>query len=245
MISVSIVSHGQADLVAALLRDLERVAGESIAEVLLTLNVPESLESSGIGRLSLPLRVIENASPKGFGANHNAAFRKAKGKYFCVMNPDIRLRGNPFRSLLEVLDHRSAAVVAPAVLSPSGGLEDSIRRFPTFRSLVRKLFGAEGQDYDYSPGAMPFEVDWVAGMFLLFRSEAFQEVGGFDERYYLYYEDVDICARIRRAGSTVLACPQVQVIHDARRASRRDIRHMYWHASSMARYFAGYWMRLP
>jgi GT2 family glycosyltransferase len=74
-------------------------------------------------------------------------------------------------------------------------------------------------------------------MFMLFTRETFEAVGGFDERYYLYYEDVDICARLRMAGKEVVLCPTVQVIHDAQRQSHTSPRHLAWHLASMLRFF--------
>jgi hypothetical protein len=82
-------------------------------------------------------------------------------------------------------------------------------------------------------------------MFMLFRAEAFQDIGGFNEEFFLYYEDVDICARLWKAGWKVVLHPGVSVIHDAQRASRHNPRHMAWHLSSMARYFWKHSGRLP
>jgi GT2 family glycosyltransferase len=79
-------------------------------------------------------------------------------------------------------------------------------------------------------------VDWVAGMFIVFRSDAFRSVGGFDERYFLYYEDVDICRRLGAAGASVIYEPGAEVIHDARRASRRELRRAVHHLSSAVRF---------
>jgi GT2 family glycosyltransferase len=89
------------------------------------------------------------------------------------------------------------------------------------------------------------EIDWVAGMFLFFPQAIFREIRGFDEHFFLYYEDVDICARIWLSGRRVMLHPGVSVIHDPRRTSRRNLRYMRWHLSSMLRYFAKYAWRLP
>ncbi len=79
-------------------------------------------------------------------------------------------------------------------------------------------------------------MDWVAGMFMLFRSDAFRAARGFDERFFLYYEDVDLCRRLRRLGHSCVFQPEASVIHDARRASRRNLRLMGIHAASAVRY---------
>jgi GT2 family glycosyltransferase len=75
-------------------------------------------------------------------------------------------------------------------------------------------------------------------MFMLFRSAVFAELQGFDERYYLYYEDVDLCRRLRGRGYDVRLVPSVSATHDARRESRRSLRHLRWHIASMLCYFA-------
>ena len=242
MISISIVSHGQGDLVSKALFDLSRFPGA--VEVILTKNIPESLPFSAQD-FPYPVIVIENAVPKGFGANHNAAFRLAHGEWFCVMNPDIRLPDNPFPVLLDEIESQLDAVIAPAVLSPTDKVEDSVRRFPTPFSLAGKMLGGSDGRYAVKVGEKTFAADWVAGMFMLFRSVDYRRVGGFDEGFFLYYEDVDICTRLWKQGRRVLACPQAQVVHDARRASRRNLRYMRWHAGSMARYFGKHWLRLP
>lgn len=82
-------------------------------------------------------------------------------------------------------------------------------------------------------------------MFMLFRSQDFERLGGFDERYFLYYEDVDICVRAGQQGMRVVACPKVSVVHDARRDSRRSFKHLRWHLASMVRFFWRHWGRLP
>ena len=234
MISVSIVSHGQGALVADLLADLDAHCAGTI-EVLLTMNVPESLPFDPTG-FRFPLRVLDNRTAKGFGANHNAAFRESRNEFFCVLNPDIRLRANPFGELAERLRDPAVGVAAPLVRSPAGSIEDSARRVPTPLSILGKaLFGGSRPDYEI--GTADLHPDWVAGMFMLLRRETFAAVGGFDERYFLYYEDVDLCTRLALAGKRVVYCPAVEAIHDARRESHRSLRHLRFHVASMLRFF--------
>lgn len=233
MITLSVVSHRQAGLVAGLLRDIGSL-GRADLEVILTVNLPEASGDEVPGPLP-PIKVIRNARAQGFAANHNAAFRASRGEHFCVVNPDIRMGQDPFPALLQALQAPEVALAAPRIVAPDGRIEDSARRFPTWASLMRKLANA-GPRLDYAASAQPFSPDWVAGMFMLFRREDFAQVGGFDERYHLYYEDVDICRRLRARGRDIRLVPQASVTHDAQRASRRDPTHMLWHARSMLRF---------
>lgn len=232
-ITLSVVSHAQNWLVNALLTDLAQLREIELA-IVVTQNVPDR------DALTAPAgaEVIVNEQPKGFGANHNAAFRRCRTPYFCVVNPDVRLNMDPFPVLLSALEAQgSAGVAGPQVGDPDGHIEDSARRFPTLLRLLRKLLpGARGPDYPVEGG--PAVVDWVAGMFMLFRSEAFRAAGGFDERFFLYYEDVDICRRLGVLGYRTVYVPEATVIHDARRESRRNPRRMATHAASLLRYLA-------
>jgi len=230
-ITVSVVSHRQNALVNELLRDLERCCGDEIS-VVLTQNVPDEVP---LATARLKVQRIANEKPRGFGANHNAAFARSATPFYCVANPDIRLSANPFPVLLQALARERAGAAGPLVRSPSGAIEDSARRFPTVASLARKLFVApSGPDYPADRG--PVEVDWVAGMFMLFPSAVFRALSGFDEAYFLYYEDVDLCRRLRRGGHKVVYVPEAEVVHDARRGSRRDLRLAGHHLASALRF---------
>lgn len=233
-ISLSVVSHLQAPLVAKLLEDLERACPACNLEVLLTLNLPEKLPFNCDG-FRFPIRVLENASPLGFGANHNQAFLASSADYFCVLNPDISLETNPFNELLALLTNDDFGVVAPKIINLHGALEDSARYFPSPWEIAGKVFRRPSRKYRVTE-SVGFP-DWVAGMFMLFRREVFKELDGFDTRYFMYYEDVDLCARLTLRGYRVVLCNEVVAIHDARRASHTSFRHLKWHAMSLIRFF--------
>jgi N-acetylglucosaminyl-diphospho-decaprenol L-rhamnosyltransferase len=232
-ITLSVVSHGQNALANQLLGDLNRVCADRLSLVV-TQNIPDPVPLA-TGNLACPVEIMENRERRGFGANHNAAFKRCRTPYFCVCNPDIRLPLDPFPPLLQSLTDPRVAVAGPLVRSPEGRIEDSARRFPTKASLLKKFFADDRQpDYPADRGAL--EVDWVAGMFMLLRSDDYRSIGGFDEAYFLYYEDVDLCHRLRAGGAKVLYEPGAEVIHDARRASRRDLRLALHHLASIFRF---------
>jgi N-acetylglucosaminyl-diphospho-decaprenol L-rhamnosyltransferase len=234
LVSLSVVSHGQADLVAELVASIQHYCTIQV-ELILTLNIAEQLPFD-VSAYMFPIYVIRNTSPKGFGANHNAASKSANGIYFCVLNPDIRLTSDPFPELLECISAESVGVVAPLVTNVAGENEDNARQFPTpLKIMAKALIRKREPDYktligDYSP-------DWVGGMFMLIPVDVYRKLNGFDERYFLYYEDVDLCARMRLSGYDIRLCTKVKVIHDARRQSHRDFRYLRWHFTSMMRFF--------
>jgi len=230
-----VVSHGQNALVNELLADLGQHCRRQISLVL-TQNASDSV-TLAVDQSHCPTELILNRQPKGFGANHNAAFQRCRSPFFCVVNPDVRLTTNPFPILLDALARPGVGVVGPLVRNPAGKIEDSARRFPTLLSLGKRLFMRPAGP-DYPVDGESIKVDWVAGMFMAFPSHIYRAVGGFDERYFLYYEDADICRRIRKAGATVLYEPQAAIVHDARHASRRNPRMALHHIASMIRFLS-------
>ncbi|MVQ29792.1 glycosyltransferase [Ramlibacter sp. MAH-25] len=206
-----------------LLEQLDRWCPGVVNRIVLTVNLPEpGISTEGIG---LPVVRIDNSQPLGFGANHNQAFRHCRTPWFLVLNPDIRLDVDAVSALL-ALAADDTGLLAPRVHEPGKAEAEPYRTLPTPAELLRRRLPG------HRPPAAP---DWVAGMFMLLRRDAFEAVQGFDERYYMYCEDVDLCARLRLAGWQVRSIPSVVVRHEAQRASQSSLRPLVWHVASLAR----------
>ncbi len=201
-------------------------------KIFITQNIPEAEKYPAHPKVEIRV----NKQPKGYGGNHNAALRNSKEPFICVLNPDILFTENLFPKLLACFDDPSVALVAPRIISPEGRLEDSAREFPALRNLAAKACGWDDGTYKSDRSHLSRSPDWIAGMFMMFRADVFREIGGFDEKFFLYYEDVDICWRLRQKGYEIKFVPTVEVIHDARRESRKNWRYARWHLASMARY---------
>lgn len=248
-LSISVVSHAQGHLVADLLGDISKhLSVDFLLKVILTVNIAEKLPFDP-DSFGYEIKVIKNPIPQGFATNQNQAFAESTGQFFCVMNPDIRLNEDPFPALIACLQGASIGVAAPLVVGENDEIEDSARCFPTPLKILCKAWGG-CKGSDYAVKHEPIYPDWVGGMFMLFRREVFEELGGFDECYFLYYEDVDLCARLRLQGYEVALCPHAQVVHHAHRSSHRSIKYLRWHLVSMLRFFCSppfikiYWRRL-
>ena len=241
LVTISVVSHGQIDLIVKLFDDIATYLSLDQLEVILTLNLPETLPFLESDYAFLKM-IIRNQNPKGFGANHNQAFSHATGGFFCILNPDIRFNTDPFPVLLVSLNDLTVGVVAPLIFSADEQLEDSARKFPTpFKIVCKALGGCKGHDYVITEHAI--QPDWIGGMFMLLPSKIFAQLAGFDEHYFLYYEDVDLCARLRLLGYEIVLNPQAQVFHYAQRTSHANFKYFRWHLRSMLRFFVSsvYW----
>jgi GT2 family glycosyltransferase len=222
LITVSIVSHGQLDLIRPLLEQLDRFSHGFIDKVILTINIPEP-DVLGGATFRFPVERIENDAPKGFGANHNQAFKRCTAPWFLVLNPDIRFD----RDVLAPLVAQAAAdsgLLTPRILEPGKTEPEQHRAIITpLEILTRRRRG-------YVRPTVPA---WIPGLFMLFRSEAYAAIDGFDERFFMYGEDFDICARTRLAGWRLQIGEDLTTLHDARRASRASFQHLRWHVVSL------------
>lgn len=247
MITTSIINHLHGAQVLRLVEGL--LALPEVARVIVTNNVSQDLAWPLALRRDTRLMVLDNAAPKGFGANHNAAFAYCQEAFFCVVNPDILLQDNPFPSLLAALGENGIAgnggggggakeqgivqlgLAAPRVVNERGVVEDSWRVFLSPLELFTR------QVLKRRKAAALQRADWAAGMFLLFPARAYRDIKGFDERYFMYCEDMDMCARLRKRGYGIAFVEEARVIHPAQRDSHRKWRFLAWHITSLLRFW--------
>jgi GT2 family glycosyltransferase len=215
-----------------------------IGHLILTHNINTKLELD-IDLYPFELTIIKNPFPLGFGANHNQAFKLSDKPYFCVLNPDVSLYKDPFKELLLCLEDSSIGVAAPVVFNKTGNIEDSFRHFPTPISLVKKLLFRFKDEYSASINSELIFPDWCAGMFLIFKKEVFKELNGFDESYFLYYEDIDICLRTWRSGKKVAVSKVSCIEHLAQRDSHKNLIYLKMHITSILRFFYKHLFRFP
>jgi N-acetylglucosaminyl-diphospho-decaprenol L-rhamnosyltransferase len=233
--TISIVSHGHGPLLGQVLRDLSLQTVRDRLNVVVTLNLAdEPFDASGYD--GLRIQVLRNPIPRGFGANHNAAFSRCDDEWFLIVNPDVRL---PDVSAIEKLLATSGdaggkpGMIAPRIMNSAGGREDSVRPNLSLGSLLGRVVGGRREALATTSTRAGRPFFWVAGMFVVASSDAFRAVGGFDERFFLYCEDYDLCARLYLSGRCIVVREDVVVIHDAQRDSRRSRRYLKWHMESL------------
>ncbi|QNP49951.1 glycosyltransferase family protein [Diaphorobacter aerolatus] len=224
---VSIVSHGHGTAVTELLEDLRRFSAGSVHRVVITLNKPaEELQwpADPLSAWPFEFQVRRNDHPLGFGENHNRALADAVEEFVCVLNPDIRLIADPFADLVGCAAQSGVGCAYPVQVDEAGQVQDSERALPTPVALWQRR----------ALGHAEKRLDWVNAACLVLPAAVWRQVRGFDERYFMYCEDVDLSLRIRLAGLSIVRAP-VRVIHAAQRASGRSLSHLIWHVSSLLR----------
>ncbi len=233
-LAISIVSHGHAVQVRSLLTRLALPGAMPLRRVWLTLNLPEP-ELASLAEQIWPfdLEMTANVAPLGFGANHNQAFACEMSKAnpasrFCVLNPDLSWQADPLPALLSALDAPLAGCAFPLQFDTLGQVQDHRRMLPSPVALLQRYMWRKA----HSP---PARLDWVNAACLVFPSSVYEALGGFDARYFMYCEDVDLSLRLQLAGYALVEAPTAHVVHDASRASRTDMRHLAWHVRSLFR----------
>jgi hypothetical protein len=196
-----------------------------------------------------PVRLIANDENRGFTAANNQGLELCRGRYLLLLNPDTELLADALATMLSYMDAQpEVGALGPRLLYADGSQQSSRRRFPTFSTAVvestviqewwadnrilRRYYMADTPDDATQP------VDWVVGACLLVRREAYEQVGGLDEGFFMYSEELDWCRRLKAAGWQVIYLPTATIIHHEGKSSEQVVpaRHIHFQ-SSKVRYF--------
>ena len=223
-VSVIVVTYNSREFIGECLSSLyaEPIAGD--LEVLVVDNDSHDGTADFIRGAFPQATLIESGANLGFAAGNNLAFKKAGGDYLLLLNPDTRLIAGAIGKLVEFISQKpSCGICGGRLNSEEGTLLPSARRFPNVfyklwmlsgladRFPESRIFGAYG--YTYLDHEQPIEADWVPGTFTIYRRDMLEQIGMFDERFFLYYEETDLCLRARQAGWQVFYNPQAAITH--------------------------------
>jgi GT2 family glycosyltransferase len=217
-LSVIVVTHNRGEMALATLDSARAAAGALDVQWLVvdsgsTDGAPEAIEER------FPDIRVHRCENIGFAAANNRALELARGRYVLLLNPDVEILSGTFSELLAALDARPQVGVASVIQQGSGGeLQHTIRRFPSpWRAFGEALALPWGDSREEQPQEAHYReersADWLVGAFLLARAEAVAQIGGLDERFFLYSEETDWCYRARAAGWEVRHLPQMVVTH--------------------------------
>ncbi len=238
-----VVTFESSEVLGACLESMGAAAPERGVDVRVVDNASTD-ESAAIAEAHVGAeRVVRLARNRGFAAGVNAGIAATRGPWIAVLNPDTRLPPAALDRLVDELqsDPR-AGLIAPRVRDAGGRPEATVGTFPTARrEMVHawgldRLTGRGGRRAHFPARTAP--VDWVSGCAWLLRRAAVEAVGPLDEEYFMYYEDVDYCRRLRDGGWSVLATPDVEIEHGIGRGSRISGSLPVDGGGALLRYFA-------
>lgn len=253
LVSATVVMYGGA---AETRKCLQSLAGQTKAcglSVYLVDNASPggALDAVKEGGLPPNVTVLPLPQNRGFGSGHNAVIPLLQSQYHAVVNPDILLTEDTLSGMAAWMDaHPDVAIAAPALVFPDGRPQHIGKRKPALLPLVARQIPLKCLkkyedhylmlDEDLS---RPIDVEFCSGSFFMMRTEVFKEIGGFDEKYFMYVEDADITQKALKHGRAVFL-PQFTVVHAWHRAAHRQLRQFFWQLRSMLRYFRKWGFRL-
>ncbi len=239
-VTVSIVSMNRRELVLALLESLEPdVGGPLDVDVVIVDNGSEDGTVAAVQERFEWARVIAQDQRAGFGANHNRVMRETGGRYVYLLSHDARVEPGSLERLVAYMDaHPVVGALAPRIVYPDGRPQASAWRFPSPVATALGTLTLSRVGIVQSKGEEPRRVDWAMGAALLLRREALDRVGLFDEGFFMYSEEKDLCRRLADAGYETHFFPHVSVVHHdsalraavpaERVAEEWRSRHRYW-----------------
>jgi GT2 family glycosyltransferase len=245
LITLSVVSHGDSEKTSHLLSSLQKHEDTKRLQIILTDNLKKQLPDFNIKNWN-SLHIIRNDKPKGFAENHNQAFQLATGKYFSILNPDLIFEQPIVETLINDLETQQMDLIAPKIVDAQNVIQDSFRGLPSPLKLIKRRLVGEQVESNQADAHGLIHPDWIAGMFWLMKSETYHQLGGMDEKFRLYFEDVDFCTRARLAGMKIAVDSKIQIRHDAQRSSRKKIYYLLLHTLSALKFFSSsiYWQAL-
>lgn len=248
-LSIVILSWNVRDLLRACLNSLP------LAQSNIEVTVVDAASDDGSAemvRAEFPgVKVIASPENLGYARGNNLGLRAATGRYVLILNPDTEVMGDALAQMLAYMEaNPRVGVLGPQVLYPDHTLQSTRRRFPSLAVAVfestwlQPLAPRRLLDRYYArdlPDDAISDVDWVVGAALVVRREACEQVGGFDEGFFMYSEELDWCRRMRAAGWQVVYFPPARIVHHAAKSSAQvpAATHIRFNASKV-RYFRKY-----
>jgi len=184
-----------------------------------------------INKLEIPpIETIQSKSNDGFAVGNNLGIKQVKGEYVMILNPDIAVVPGALEKMVNFMqENQQVGIIGPRLINPDGSVQYSCRRFPSLmtplyrRTFLGKLLFAKKplidylmKDFDHEE---KIEVDWLFGACLLIRKSVMDKVGLFDERFFMYFEDLDLCRRVWQAGFKIIYFAKVEMVHYHQRLS--------------------------
>lgn len=240
-ITVSIASYNTRELLRACLESLRQTRDETSLQIIVADNgsMDGTIEMLRI-EYSFDVELVETGGNVGYGRANNAAFEQARGRYFVALNSDTQVQPNALKTMLSFMDdHPEAGACGPQLLNTDGTNQPSWGDDMTWRGLLEEQFGVQklrgklassstrtkkneqAEDSELE-NEEPREVEQICGACQFVRSAAYRQIGGYDPKYFMYHEDVDLNIRLRAAGWKCYFVPSAKVSHHLGASSERS-----------------------
>ena len=236
-LSIIIVNYNVKEFLQNLLHSIDKAAQNLTYEIIIVDNASDDGSVEYIKNNLLPrgrIQLIANNVNLGFGRANNIGMKNAKGKYFLLLNPDTLLSEDTLVNMVSFLEGNPTAGLAGCkILNPDGTLQLACRRsFPGPWTSFCKVTGLSSffpnskifarYNLTYLDENLTYEVDAISGSFMMLRKEVYEKIGGFDEEFFMYGEDLDLCYRVQKSGYKIYYVHNTQIIHYKGESTKRS-----------------------
>lgn len=222
MVSIIILSYNTKELLRECLKSLYKNIKGIDSEVIVVDNASLDGSTEMIGNNFKDVILIENKKNLGFSKGNNIGAKKAKGEYLLFLNSDTELQDGGLAGMAEFLKtHSTVGILGGRLKNMNGSLQKSAGRFYTLLNVFLMLLGGEKIGMIRLTPSGVKQVDWVSGAFMMIRRELFGKLKGFDEHFFMYMEDMEICFRAKKLGFSTYFYPDVNVLHKELGSSNR------------------------
>jgi len=254
-VTISLVSFNQRHDLEHLLPSLLQATSQIRAEILLIDNRSTDKTYEFVSHNYPMVAIFKNLNKAGYGKNHNINLKRARGRYFVIMNSDMLVSQDVFSSLLDFMEkHEKIGIVSPKILNEDGTVQGLNKRYPTLLDLFLRRFCPkafqtyfkerldyyEMRDIGYDH---IYDVPFLSGSFMFCRTNLLKSIGSFNPSFFLYFEDADLCRRVQRTHRTVYY-PYVSINHFWKRAAHNNLIYTLYFIRSAVIYFRKWGFRL-
>jgi len=255
MVSISIVTYNNDKVIKKCLQNIFKNTNKTDFELIIVDNKSSDNTVSIIEKDFKNIRLIKNNRNIGFGAAHNKAIKLGRGEYHLVINPDIIFTEDSIEKLLNFMEKNpDVGLISPKIILSNGSIQYLCRRLPSLfdfiiirfmPKFIRNFFQARIDYYEMRETGYNKITDvlFLTGAFMLIRSSVFDKIGVFDENFFMYFEDVDLCRRIKKTSRTVFY-PHTSVIHLWEGGTRKNIQLLLISIRSAIYYFSKWGWKL-
>lgn len=214
MVSLVILSYNKRELTSSCLTSIYKHLPEKEIEVIVVDNASSDDSVEYIKKHFPKVKLIENAKNVGFAGGCNLGARHALGDYLLFLNNDAEIQSDPIPKMIEVFENDSdAGIVGGLLVNHNGSLQRSFGSFYTVVNVAYLLFAGESGELKRFKSQDVTLTDWVSGGFMMVKRSIFEKVKGFNESYFMYIEDMDLCYRVKKAGYKIYNTPFAKVEH--------------------------------
>jgi GT2 family glycosyltransferase len=234
MVSILIVNWNTRDLLAACLKSIPKHLSSIEHETIVVDNASTDRSAEMVPADFPEVKLIANQSNEGYARGNNDAFESASGAYLLTLNPDTEFVDDSLANAIRLLDvNPTVAAIGAKQIQTDGSTQRSVRGFPSLGAIARDIFGLPNkyrmQDFDYEKEQL---VDQPMGTFLLFKREALEAIGSakkpFDENFPIFFNEVDLLYRLKKAGWQCLYSPEVRILHHGGEGTKQVRKPMIW-----------------